>query len=489
MKRTLLAALAAALFSCVAPGGSVHYLKDSSGNRYDLPAQLSPSRKRAERPLNIVRGDGQTGQFALADGGPEPGLYELAGEVKRADATAIKALLDEISAKIATATVLGFEEGTYSWEKPLDTLASARGAVNARPSGGFTNAVVLSVKLAVGGGGNLATGLTSPASTITLPDGSTPTGGTGSVAPRTPWLQMGDSPSPGSWAVKASMPHGRWQHAGAALGGLFYVIGGMNTDLGAYDATVVAYDPSTNTWASKASLPVARSHLAAAALDGYLYAVGGRVDSFNLTNALTRYDPVGDTWATLAPMPTARRNLALVPLGGKLYAVGGNAWAGDGGWSLSAKVEEYDPATNTWAARRDLPVARASLFGFATSDRVVVVGGVLVISSQDQATDLAHEYDPLNNQWANAPRPSVKTAEGAAVSLSGYGYLVGGEDHPYSGNPRAMRYDPSNGNWHTLAALPIWRVWTAAGVVGGKVYVAGGDAGDDDTAACLEFTP
>ena len=54
------------------------------------------------------------------------------------------------------------------------------------------------------------------------------------------------------------------------------------------------------------------------------------------------YDPATDTWATKAPMPTPRWNLGVATASnGKIYAIGGF------NGSLLATVEEYDPATNT----------------------------------------------------------------------------------------------------------------------------------------------
>jgi hypothetical protein len=169
----------------------VCYLKDSLGARYDLPESLVPTDKRPPSPLPMVRGDGQVSQFTTADGGPDPGPYTLAGSVPTADAATLDALVAEVKAKLATATLLGFEEGAYSWERAIDTLGSVRGTVSATPVQSFSHIARLTVKVAVGSGGAPVVGITSPASTITLPDGTTPTGGTGAITPRVPWLEVG----------------------------------------------------------------------------------------------------------------------------------------------------------------------------------------------------------------------------------------------------------------------------------------------------------
>jgi N-acetylneuraminic acid mutarotase len=481
-----------------APADDSYYqLKNGTTVLVTLEASFREVDPLPRRNLTPVRTPGGSTLFYRGDGRPLPGLKVLEGLIHTADEWALGTRLAAIRTALATADTLArvTPDGTTTWaleSEPVPGYLTDSPASS--PGKAFQRRVTLFL---------LATQLAGePAATIptvTLPDPITGTPGSvtypGASADPPPSVTipshpvMGGTLSPGSWTVKADMPGGRFKHAGAVLGGKLYVVSGEDADLGGYSASVFAYDPSTNTWATLASLPAARSGLAAAALGSYLYAVGGRSGPFNIAADLYRYDPTADSWTTLTSMPTGRRDLVLVPFGGKLYAIGGNTWPGDGGYTLSGKVEAYDPATNSWATLDDLPVARTDIAAFPTSDRIVVAGGTLVISSQDQATDVVHEFDPVANDWSTAPSMPVRTAEASGVLSGSYGYVMGGQDHPYSGNARALRYDPATGSWAALAALPIWRVYTAAGAIGGKVYVAGGEAGDDDYAATLEFTP
>jgi len=70
--------------------------------------------------------------------------------------------------------------------------------------------------------------------------------------------------------------------------------------------------------------------------NGKLYAVGGfGMDLFEVAT-VEEYDPATNTWATKAPMPTARGRLGLAAAGNaKLYAVGGD--------SPETALEEYTP--------------------------------------------------------------------------------------------------------------------------------------------------
>jgi N-acetylneuraminic acid mutarotase len=155
---------------------------------------------------------------------------------------------------------------------------------------------------------------------------------------------------------------------------------------------VEEYDPATNKWATKAPMPTARFSLAlAAASNGKLYAVGGFGSNLDIVAAVEEYDPTTDRWATKAPMLTPRAGLGLAASGnGKLYAVGGVGVGGDAG-RLDV-VEEYDPATNRWAAKISMPTGR-QLFGLAAASngRIYAAGGRAV---NNRPVENMEEYTP-----------------------------------------------------------------------------------------------
>jgi hypothetical protein len=81
--------------------------------------------------------------------------------------------------------------------------------------------------------------------------------------------------------------------------------------------------------------------------------VGFIGSGFGTDLAITQeYDPVTDTWTSKTDMPTARRALSIGVENGKIYAIG----SGTGG--VSGAVEAYDPATDTWTQKADMPTAR-----------------------------------------------------------------------------------------------------------------------------------
>jgi N-acetylneuraminic acid mutarotase len=230
------------------------------------------------------------------------------------------------------------------------------------------------------------------------------------------------TPNHDTWATKAPMPTARIDLAVAAAGnGKVYATGGFN-NVGNTVATLEEYDPATNSWATKAPMPTARVALSLAAADnGKIYAVGG-ISGQRIPDpafaTMEEYDPATNSWATKAPMPTARSRLGLAAaLNGKVYATGGFSNVGH----TVATLEEYDPATNSWATKAPMPTRRSSLgLAAAGNGRIYAVGGGDVVATVE-------EYDSTTNSWlTKAPMPTAREQLGLAAASNGKIYAVGG---------------------------------------------------------------
>jgi N-acetylneuraminic acid mutarotase len=286
-------------------------------------------------------------------------------------------------------------------------------------------------------------------------------------------------PSPVShdtWATKAPLPAARFDLAvAAARNGKVYAAGGVTAVPAVTLTTLEEYDPATNSWATKAPMPTGRSHFGLAAADnGKIYAVGGLSAGANVSPLATveEYDPATNSWATKAPMPTRRAMLGLVAArNGKLYAVGGGG--GDTGTVSNrvAVVEEYDPVTDHWTAKAPMPTARVLLgLAAATNDKLYAVGG---LGGANTVASLAtvEEYDPATNSWTmKAPMPTPRQHLGLAAASNGRIYAVGG------GSPGTVveEYDPATNGWVTKAPMPTAREPALAAASNGKIYAVGG---------------
>jgi len=108
------------------------------------------------------------------------------------------------------------------------------------------------------------------------------------------------------------------------------------------------------TWTQKADMPTARYIPGSAVVDGKIYVIGGAPVSHGATAAVEEYDLATDTWTRRTDMPTARQGAAAAAVDGVIYAIGGSEGLPAGDRDLST-VEAYDPATDTWATKADMP--------------------------------------------------------------------------------------------------------------------------------------
>jgi N-acetylneuraminic acid mutarotase len=166
-------------------------------------------------------------------------------------------------------------------------------------------------------------------------------------------------------------------------------------------------------------------------------------------------------------MAEPRQELAAAELSGKIYAVGG----------LSGRANAntiYDIARDSWTVGADLPVTTDHAWAAALEGKLYVGGG---------SGNRVFRYDPAANLWTEvASSAFVHGGTPAAGVIGGRIYVAGGAGGTMIGNELEV-YDPPSNRWTTLAPMSCARNHTAGGVIGGKLYVAGGRPGSQD---CLE---
>jgi len=120
-------------------------------------------------------------------------------------------------------------------------------------------------------------------------------------------------------------------------------------------------DPSANNpaWIAAPDLPAKRGDLTCAVSGDKIYAFGGfydpagifAADSFH--NTTFEFDPTTDAWTTKAEMPTARGDKAAVVLADdSIVVIGGEGHArGKHTQIAQHAVEQYHPAHDTWIAK------------------------------------------------------------------------------------------------------------------------------------------
>jgi len=330
----------------------------------------------------------------------------------------------------------------------------------------------------------------------------------GGIDPRNPQnaLLLAPAMGGGTWTQKADMPTARYIPGSAVVDGKIYIIGGAPVSHGA-TAVVEEYDPATDTWTPRADMPTARQGVAAVAVDGIIYAIGGNEGlpaGDGDLSTVEAYHPATDKWTTKAGMPTARTIPAIAVVDGIIYVIGGlfatpaDYQTGDPE-ALSTMVA-YDPATDIWTRKADMPTARYLAAACVMDGRVYVFGGLTAYSLSAVSLTTVEVYDPATDTWTQAAdMPWPRHGHSASV-VAGKMYIIGGVDAELlwaEGEepgklaeelfPSIDVYDPGTDTWTTAAdRFPNPRQYVTASVVDGKIYTIGGQRRADDIFSIVE---
>ena len=272
-----------------------------------------------------------------------------------------------------------------------------------------------------------------------------------------------------------SAPDARHEMAYVQAGDKFYVLGGRES------TSVDVYDPATGKWTKGAPAPLQMHHFQAVALNGLIYVInaftGGCCGETPLPNIYI-YDPLGNKWITGPEIPQSRRrgSSGAVVYKGKIYLAGGITNGHKSGHV--AWLDQYDPATNTWAALPDAPRARDHFHAAVVGDKLYAIGGRTTGKPDLFSGTIAQVdvYDFNTQQWSTLPHNLPTQRAAAAAAVLGEDILVmGGESGAQTtAHAEVEAFNTSKGTWRALSPMLQGRHGTQAIVNNGGVYVVGG---------------
>ena len=297
------------------------------------------------------------------------------------------------------------------------------------------------------------------------------------------------------WAQKADMPTIRSDFSTCVVDGKIFVIGGsLQLEWDEYGdlslSTVEMYDPETDTWEGKANMPSVRSNVSVSVIDGKIYAIGGsKTKKYQVPRGfgheseelptVEMYDPATDTWTQKADMPTPRKTKTCV-VDGKIYAIGG--WSTANEQSQLETVEVYDPATDTWAKSQSMNRARCSAAISVVNGEIYAIGGIGWPPNRDKSgryLSNVEVFNPKTNQWQERTEMSVPKAAHSTSVIDGKIYVMGGyfqEERKLNRLSTIEVYDPATDRWTQESDMLIGKFGHATEVVDGHIYILGGRA-------------
>jgi len=290
----------------------------------------------------------------------------------------------------------------------------------------------------------------------------------------------------GEWVRKADTLAITWSAAAAVVDGKIYA---------SVVNVVEAYDPVDDKFTAKAPMPTSRGRHAACAVNGKVYAIGGTPNNLgnDVLAAVEEYDPETDTWTKKSDMLTARHSLSLSVVDGKIYAIGGGkrSLGKQATTALDpAPVEVYDPKTDTWVKKPNMPVPRFAHASGIVRGKIYLVGGGGI--NPRVTVSAVSEYDPATGIWQEkAAIPTTRYTLTASV-VNNKIYAIGGATlgGTWIIHSAVEEYDPKTDTWTKKTRMPIGATDVGSGVVDGKIYVIGGWLGGGNYKTWVdEYTP
>ena len=226
-------------------------------------------------------------------------------------------------------------------------------------------------------------------------------------------------------------------------------------------------EATENSWTTKASMPQAISGVKAAVVNEKIYAIAH--------NVTYEYDPVTDTWAAKKPMPTARWTFGIAAYQNKIYVIGGDN--GTYGYTNYLSTNEvYDPSTDTWETKKPMPTSRACLEANVVNGKIYLIGGV-TDNYRSIHTSVNEVYDPATDSWRRSQPAPIAVMKYASAVVDNKIYIMGGLDNkgywgfndpslPLSAISNQI-YDTETGTWSFGASLPTPTYYAAAGATTG----------------------
>ena len=248
-------------------------------------------------------------------------------------------------------------------------------------------------------------------------------------------------------------------------------------DTGYAKVDFIVYASEEDSWERVKPTPIQGVH-GAAVLNGKIYAVG------YTTNPLYEYDPATNNWTFKTQVPTFRDYFAIAACQNKIYIIGGRTGSeplhGD---AITCGLNQaYDPATDTWENKASMPTNRNQIEANVVDGKIYVMGGRT--AGPDTTVNATEIYDPATDTWTVGAPMIYPVAGFASAVVDDKIYVIGGQDEflPRLNIDNVQIYDTAADTWSLGKSAPVIIWQAAAGATTGvaapkRIYVMGGSGG------------
>ncbi len=293
-------------------------------------------------------------------------------------------------------------------------------------------------------------------------------------------------PGQGLWTQKANIPcSGRCDLASFSIEQKGYFGCGTDTN-GKMNNDLWEWNQVTNSWLSKVSLPgLPRRSPISFSIEKKGYICVGIDSTNNGTPEVWEWDQNSNTWSQKSDFPGPCRGLAVG------FSIGSKGYIGTGSGEIGYLKDfwEYDQATDTWTQKADFGgSARYDAQGFSIGNKGYIGGGISDIGPPFLQIDF-WEYDPLTDTWTQKANLPEYRCNAAGFSIGNNGYFCAGVNDVSQLND-LIEWNQSINIWTHKAALPANARHIPIGFsIGNKGYVGMGVSAQSLLNDFWEYTP
>ncbi len=287
------------------------------------------------------------------------------------------------------------------------------------------------------------------------------------------------NPTTDTWTRKANMLTPRAGLSTCTVNGKIYAIGGENL-VGDAILTVEEYNPVTDKWTKKADTIVSGTDLSTCVVNGKIYVIGlgGIQPAIGRGQVMiAEYVPNNDSWTRKADLPANMINSFVTAIDGKIYAIGESRNFIAGGANPQERnvliVMQYDPIMDMWTQKADISTQQGSSCIAVVNGKIYVIGGSQNrIDPQEGNANIVMEYDPKTDIWTRKTDMPTPRSNSSAAVVNGKIYVIGGSGIRQVGaggmGQRTIlttveEYIPDG--WQSFSVSPIGKMTTKWGAI------------------------
>ncbi|MGE3523036.1 MAG: Kelch repeat-containing protein [Candidatus Dadabacteria bacterium] len=281
--------------------------------------------------------------------------------------------------------------------------------------------------------------------------------------------------APTGWTQVANMPTGVEAPYGVTYKNYFYVFGGSTTQHAVNSVNLVQrYNKFTNTWDTPTTLPYGayRENIARLLPNGKIYVAGGAGPGYS--NQAYWYDPETNTWEhkNNLPFTWCDPRIGLLP-SGKLLISGGST--GNVAYPRLSSCYIYDPAADSYTLTTPLNIQRGNHTQVELADgRIMVLAGNIASGVDTSSYEI---YDEQSATWTLfSSSPVSYNYPGMISTVCGTVFAWGGHTAAsLTLTNTVYEYDVATNIWTALPNFPITVAGQAYGQFSdGKIIACGG---------------